>query len=184
MKDEIISCDKMMMKIESIYSLDNANKVSSVWKRVVSRIKNYQDNDDNEKKMPIGERLAGNTRVVDLKKGILLVEADHPGWIQYLRMYQNFIIKGLNMEVPELKIKNLAFKMTGTQVSLNSNYDEELSKANKKMSEKIENTQRELEKVYPKEEKQNEKSPAENLPPEIREKFDSMLKSMLTNSEK
>ena len=144
--NEIINTSDLMMKLSDLFSGNN-NKLPSVWKNVVSKIKSYKDeNEDSEKRMPIGERLAGNTRVVDLKNGILLVETDHPGWIQYLKIYQKFILKGLNTALPDLKIKSLAFRISGNNAMLNYNYEEDLERNIKKYTEQIEKKEKELEK--------------------------------------
>ena len=101
-------------------SLGEEKNIFTIWKKVVLGIHSYKDeSENNEKRMPIGERLAGNTRVVDLKNGTLLVETDHPGWIQYLNMYKKFILRGINMYLPELKVKNLAFRTSGSSFTLN-----------------------------------------------------------------
>ena len=53
--------------------------------------------------------------VVDLKNGVLLVEADHPGYINLLQFYKNFILKGFQMNGNKYKIKNIAFKLSGAR---------------------------------------------------------------------
>ena len=180
MNNDIISCSDMIMKTVDMTAFDKANEVSSVWRSVLLKIKSYEDNEENERHMPIGERLAGNTRVVDLKKGVLLIETDHSGWIQYLKMYQKFIINGLKRTLPNLEIKSFAFRMSGTQVHLNDDYDEQLSQARQKLSNQLDKQDAELAKFYESTDKKasetTQKSPAENLPPELRAKFAEMLK--------
>jgi len=131
--------------------------------------------------MPLGERLAGNTRVVDLKNGVLLVESDHPGWIQYLRMYQKFILTGLKMNLPNLKITNLAFRVAGEKVSLSDTYEQQLAKSRREMEKKIEEQEKQLKKYEKKSE--NKENVSSELPPELLAKFDSIRQSMLTNSD-
>ena len=112
-KNGIMSSSDIMMQVVNYAQSGEANKIHNVWKNVVSNIHSYKDeNIDSDKRIPIGQRLASNTRVVDLKNGVLLVETDHPGWIQYLNMYKNFILKGLKMQIPELQIKTLAFRLS------------------------------------------------------------------------
>lgn len=184
MSDEIISCSTIMMKVADFSSFNNEKNIYNVWKSVVSKIKNYNDSDDNQRKMPIGERLAGNTRAVEYKKGVVLVEVDHSGWIQYLRMYEKFIIKGLQMNFPDLQFRSLVFRLSGTSIGLNDNYEEEVVKARQKMSEEMDKQDEKIEKFYAKEGLSKQKSPGSNLPPELLEKFESIKRSMLTNSEK
>lgn len=178
MNNQIISAADIMMQVANI-GTSEANEICSVWKKVVSGVKSYKhDSEDSEKRMPLGERLAGNTRVIDLKNGVLLVEADHPGWIQYLRMYQKFILTGLKMNLPDLKITNLAFRVAGEKVSLSETYEEQLAKSRREQAEVIEKQEKELAKFDKK------PQPARSeLPPELLAKFDSIRQSMLTNSD-
>ena len=188
----IISCSDMILKTVDMTAFDKANEISSVWRSVLLKIKSYEDDENNERHMPIGERLAGNTRVVDFKKGVLLVEVDHSGWIQYLKMYQKFIITGIKRALPTLEIKSFAFRMAGTQVGLNDDYDEQYNKARQQMAKELDKQDEQLKQFYAQNSQNNntqknnesqvtpapEKSPSENLPPELRAKFADMLKNM------
>ena len=185
MNDNIISAADMMLVAANI-NVSSANEICSIWKKVVSGVHSYKHEAENsERRMPIGERLANNTRVIDLKNGVLLVETDHPGWIQYLKTYQKFILTGLKMNLPELKISSLAFRVTGEKVSLSESYEKQLAESRNKMQKQLEKQEKELEKYN---QKKIEK-PAENsngsgqLPPELLAKFDSIRQSMLTNSD-
>ena len=178
MNERIISAADMMLQAANI-GTSEANEICSVWKKVVSGVHSFKhESEDSDKRMPLGERLAGNTRVIDLKNGVLLVESDHPGWIQYLRMYQKFILKGLQMNLPELKITNLAFRVAGEKVNLSEAYDQQVKKSRNEMAKKIEEEERQLKKY----EKKSENKGSE-LPPELLAKFDSIRQSMLTNSD-
>lgn len=177
MNNQIISAADIMMQVGNI-GTSEANEICSVWKKVVSGVHSYKhESEDSEKRIPIGERLAGNTRVIDLKNGVLLIETDHPGWIQYLRMYQKFILTGLKMKLPDLKITNLAFRVTGEKVSLSESYENQLAKERKDMEAKLEKQEKELKKY----EKKN--SNASTLPPELLAKFDNIRNSMLDLSQ-
>ena len=178
MNNRIISAADMMLQAANI-GTDSANEICSVWKKVVSRVHSYKDEAENsEKRVPIGERLSGNTRVIDLKNGVLLVETDHPGWIQYLKMYQKFIINGLKMSLPDLKISSLAFRVAGEKVSLSETYEQQLEKSRREQAAKLAKQEKELQKFDKKTE-----APASELPPELLAKFDSIRQSMLINSD-
>ena len=172
MNERIISAADMMLQAANI-NMDSANEICSVWKKVVSGVHSFKhDAEDSDQRMPLGERLAGNTRVIDLKNGVLLVEADHSGWIQYLRMYQNFILKGLKWSLPNLKISSLAFRVRGTEASLSDIYDNHFEKAQQQMDEKIEKTERELENRFG-QNHQNEKNEGK-LPQELFQKLENL----------
>ena len=178
MNERIVSAADMMLQAANI-NVSSANEICSVWKKVVSGVRSMKhESEDSDKRMPLGERLAGNTRVIDLRNGVLLVETDHPGWIQYLRMYQKFILNGLRMNLPSLKITSLAFRVAGEKVNLSEAYEQQLSKSRREQAAKIEKQEKELEKY-------NKTSPTRSseLPPELLAKFDSIRQSMLTNSD-
>ena len=177
MNNQIISAADMMLQAANIGTSD-ANEICSVWKKVVSGVRsNRFESEDSEKRIPIGERLAGNTRVIDLKNGVLLVETDHPGWIQYLNMYQKFIINGLKMNLPNLKISTLAFRVAGEKVSLSESYESQVKKERNEMEARLAKQEKELKKY------DKEKKNTSELPPELLAKFDSIRNSMLDLSQ-
>ena len=153
---------------------------------MVSKIKNYKDEEEDE--MSLGEKLAVSTRVVDLKNGVLLVESDHPGWIQYLNFYKKFIIKGIKMEIPELRISSLAFRVAGSDIKLSESYENSVRKNRAEMERKFESQEEGLRNLDKKRKSRKsgemESYPKkQELPPEIASKFNSIIQDMLTNSE-
>lgn len=182
--DEIVSIQQIMQKCAD-FSASEEGQMPSVWKKVVSSIKNYRDDENNEKHMPIGERLASNTHVVEIKNGILLVETDHSGWIQYLRMYQKYILKGIKMECPSLKINSLAFRVKGNNINLHDNYEDELKLSRKEFEKNLEEKEKQANEFLSKNKQKNssENSEKSSLPPELLAKFDSIRQSMLTNDD-
>jgi hypothetical protein len=60
----------------------------------------------------VGQRLADHSRPVEAEKGILLVEAEHSGWIQLLQFKQEAILEELSLKYPELKIRTVAFRLS------------------------------------------------------------------------
>lgn len=176
MTDEIITASSIMQQYFNNTFNNNSFELPNVWKKVVSNIgKNYKKEEDE---ITLGEKLANNSKVIDLKNGVLLVEANHPGCVQYLKMYQKFILNGLKKSVPDLNIKNLAFRIAGTSVSLSESYEYSLKKEQELMSKKIEEQEKELNKVL----KQPESKRNSQLPQDLLDKFKSIEESMLTNS--
>lgn len=159
------------------FSQTAQGQLPSVWKRVVSRIKSVNETSESDElsdtRFPLGERLAANTRVVDVKNGTLIVESDHSGWIQYIKLYQKFILKGLQMESPDLKINTIVFKLKGSRENQTRVYEDALKKAQAEMEERMSRNEEEIKKVM----KQPQPDDAAKLPPELRAKFDSMMKS-------
>lgn len=62
----------------------------------------------------VGERLAAHSRPVDVRNGIVLVEAEHPGWIQLLQLKQEGLLAQLKKAFPELGIRGIAFRLQGS----------------------------------------------------------------------
>jgi hypothetical protein len=58
-----------------------------------------------------GERLAAHSRVCDIEKGILVVEAEHPGWIQLLQFRQAQMLEEARAQFPELGIRGISFRL-------------------------------------------------------------------------
>ncbi len=58
-----------------------------------------------------GSRLAQHSAPVDIRHGILIVEAEHQGWIQLLLFQQEKILRLIGEKYPELEIKGLAFRL-------------------------------------------------------------------------
>ena len=61
----------------------------------------------------IGENLAGRARAKELKGSTLIVEVDHPGWIQLLEMRQTKILHELRERFPALEIEKIRFYVAG-----------------------------------------------------------------------
>lgn len=136
MKNEVISCSDM---IQAAYNnieksaFEKNNKFSSSWKKILTSIRTY-NSDSN-----VGQNLFDNSNVVEIKNNILLIEANHPGWIQMFQLHKNYILNGLKMYVPELNINSLAFRLKGSNARLsNVNYDSELKNESRKLNQNIE----------------------------------------------
>jgi hypothetical protein len=56
--------------------------------------------------------IAVHSRIRELERGILLIEADHPGWIQILQTKQGGLLSAVRRQYPELNIRGIAFKLS------------------------------------------------------------------------
>ena len=83
-----------------------AGDAFAVWRKVLLGIRSSAN--PNE-----GANLAAHSRIVDLKNGVLLVEADHPGWIELLQLRKQFILKGLSFYARDMQVQTLAFRLAG-----------------------------------------------------------------------
>ena len=83
-----------------------AQTTMDVWQKVLLGIKTSAN--PNE-----GRNLAEHSRIIELKKGVLFIETDHPGWTELLRMHKKFILRGIEMYAPGLGVQTLAFRLKG-----------------------------------------------------------------------
>ena len=162
--------------------MEQNNQLLKSWKYVVSSIKSHSINGEN-----LGINLYSHSRIIDLKNGILLVEADHPGWIQTFRMYQKYILTGLKRGVPELKISSMAFRLRGTDAELHSQISEE--KIRDEMKSRIEKDDEVLRKFDEKNrlnssaEKNSENSgEKKEIPENLRQILDRLKSDILTDN--
>jgi predicted nucleic acid-binding Zn ribbon protein len=54
---------------------------------------------------------AAHSQIRELEKGQLLIEVDHPGWMQTLKMKQQEILVAAKLKYPELDIRSISFKL-------------------------------------------------------------------------
>jgi len=59
----------------------------------------------------VGVDLASHTRVADIKNNALVVEVDHPGWMQMLHMKKDRILRDIKKRFPQLGITTLHMKL-------------------------------------------------------------------------
>ena len=109
----IISAQEMISRFFENFDktgFERSNKILNAWDKTLSKIKRSQ-NLDKEKNIDYGEFLKAHTELIDLKDGVLIVEADHSSWLQLLQIYSKFLLNGLQKEAPELEIKMLSFRL-------------------------------------------------------------------------
>jgi hypothetical protein len=59
-----------------------------------------------------GENIAAHSRIIELERSILQIEADHPGWIQILQTRQRYLLAAVCRKYPELDIHGLSFRLS------------------------------------------------------------------------
>ena len=79
------------------------------WKKIVSDIWQVNDFSGEEEQTP--PAVAVHSRVKELERGLLMVEVDHPGWIQILQTKQRQLLKAVQRKFPELNIRAIAFRL-------------------------------------------------------------------------
>jgi hypothetical protein len=59
-----------------------------------------------------GENLAAHSRIVELERSVLLIEADHPGWIQILQTKQKNLLHAIRRRFPEITVTAISFRLS------------------------------------------------------------------------
>jgi len=159
--------------------IDASNKIVNNWKKTLLSIHNPVNENT-------GENLASHSHIVDLKNGSLLVEADHPGWIQMLQMYKKFILTGLKKLCPELEINSIVFRLKGSTAELHGqqNFEKAVLQEKKKMEQSLEKEEQELSRRGFTTKKDNALPEKKELPADLKEIFTRFSDTMLTNSGK
>ncbi len=171
-KDIMTSADMISRVFTNIERADieNGNRVVGAWRRTIESIR------------PNGKNLAAHSQVVDVKKGLILIEVDHPGWIQLLQMHHRYILTGLKRLVPGLAINTLTFRLKGSKAEL---ADVDMIAHT---PEGIERERTRLLKQFDREERilaqkgfsgaENKSPEAKKLPPELQSLFDRFKSEM------
>ena len=188
MNDEnLISAQEMIMtaftNIERA-QVEQNNKLFKSWKYVIQSIKSDAINGEN-----LGMNLYSHLRIIDLKNEILLIEADHPAWIQTARLYQKYILTGLKRGLPELKISSLAFRLRGSNAELHKEISEE--KIRSDIEERIHKEEKMIQDFDEKNrtsvansvQNSDSSSPKKEIPENLRRILDRLKNDILTESE-
>jgi len=59
----------------------------------------------------VGDKIAAHSKVIDVDRGTVIVEVDHPGWSQQIQFCKKQIVTGLSRSYPELQIKNVIMRV-------------------------------------------------------------------------
>ncbi|MDR0600765.1 MAG: DUF721 domain-containing protein [Treponema sp.] len=55
---------------------------------------------------------ADHSRVLDLDRGVLQIETDHPGWLQIFQIKQEAILTDIRARFPKLAITGISFRLS------------------------------------------------------------------------
>ena len=148
--------------------LDTARLTSglfSSWVRIVKEVwpQSGQDNSDNPGFEDI-PAVAVHSRVKELERGILLIEADHPGWIQIFQTKQGSLLSVVQRSYPELNIRGIAFRLS-REPFFSTDEEKPLSATKDEIEEQI------PEPVQEKREPLLKESEGSDMPPENKELY-------------
>jgi len=58
-----------------------------------------------------GDHLAAHSRIVELEGTVLVIEADHPGWVQLIQMKRTVILETIRKQFPDLEVTAMSIKL-------------------------------------------------------------------------
>jgi predicted nucleic acid-binding Zn ribbon protein len=61
-----------------------------------------------------GEGIASHARLIDIQNGILLVEVDHPGWLQLVQMKSAALLAAARATAPLAVVEGLKIRVGAT----------------------------------------------------------------------
>ena len=62
-------------------------------------------------KETVGDKIASHSKIIDVNKGNLIIEVDHPGWSQQILFKKKQIITVLSTNFPDLNIRNIIIRV-------------------------------------------------------------------------
>jgi len=94
--------------------MENARSTAdlfSSWGQVVTEVwaRTERKTESESEDIPAA---AVHSRIRELERGVLLVEADHPGWIQILQTKQAALLSAIQRRYPDLDIRAIAFRLS------------------------------------------------------------------------
>ena len=60
-----------------------------------------------------GEALALHSRLIDVQNGMLLVEVDHPGWLQMLQLRKSAVLEAARRAAPAASLVGIRMRLGG-----------------------------------------------------------------------
>jgi len=101
--------------------VDNAKSSAELfnsWEKIVCQVWPQGEDRKNED-IPAA---AVHSRIKELERGVLIVEADHPGWIQILQTKQAELLLAIQRHCPKMDIRGIAFRLSREALSTKRNY--------------------------------------------------------------
>jgi predicted nucleic acid-binding Zn ribbon protein len=99
---------------------DNARSSAELfnsWEKTVCQVWPHEEKEDGD--VPAA---AIHSRIKEFERGMLIVETDHPGWIQILQTKQAELLLTIQRYCPKLDIRGIAFRLSRETLSPKRNY--------------------------------------------------------------
>ena len=120
----------------------------------------------------VGIDLAAHSEPVDIRRDALVVELDHPGWMQMLQMQERRLVQRLRRDFPELAIKTLQMRLKNEPDAREQTLEQTLEQAAKQAGE----AKREPERSKKREQPEHPEGLDRIDDPELRERLERLGK--------
>ena len=80
-----------------------------------------------------GEPLSAYSKVIDISRNQLIVQVDHPGWMQMFQFKERKILKEIQKNYPELKIKALKLVLADKKAEKEKNKEKNINNIEKEV---------------------------------------------------
>lgn len=151
--------DKKRMEENSIFV--------SKWKKIVTSVKSFINPD-------CGNTMYSHSQIIDVKNGTLILQVDHPGLIQLFETHKKYILRGLEMHLPQMNIKNISYILDKKK---DYNTQRDITREEMRAAIEKQDIKENLEMMNDQEFNTVQKK----FPPELEAIFSRMRKSILTN---
>ena len=153
--------------------MNDSSNILEKWKSIITSIRSVVNPD-------CGKTMYFHSRIIDIKDDVIILQVDHPGFIQLFENHKKYILRGIQMKIPQLKIRNITYRL-----DKKDNYNTQRDLTRQEMEHAID---KETAKNGQSAVKTNENdcriSEKKGYPPELQAIFDRMRDSILTNDKK
>jgi len=86
-------------------------RVGDILKRYIDSIKYLNENNQlnifTGWEAIVGRKFFNHSKVVDIVNNTLIIEIDHPGWMQLFKMKEQEILNKIQKQYPETEVENI-----------------------------------------------------------------------------
>lgn len=144
--------------------MEESSVIFEKWKSIITSIRSFVNPN-------CGESMYLHSRILDIKNGIIILQVDHPGYIQLFETHKKYILKGIQMKIPQIRVENISYRLDRKD---DYNTQRDLTR---KERERLLGTQEEGQV----EEVASQDDGNRQYPPELEAIFTRMRESILTN---
>lgn len=153
--------------------MNESSSILEKWKSIVTSIRSVVNPD-------CGKSMYFHSRIIDIKDDVMILQVDHPGFIQLFENHKKYILRGIQMKIPQLKIRNITYRLDRKD-DYNTQRDLTRQEMERVIGDETPRNSQLIGKSVKNDCKIGEKK---EYPPELQAIFDRMRDSILTNDKK